>query len=283
MTTLQQIELTCPVCETRFRSQAVVSTNSFGGKRTDFHERAAGTQPLPYLVHMCSRCGYAGSEKDFTEEAEITPTLREHVWNELAPKLHQSVLWHQQHGAQGGAQGGTTAASSSSSAASLLGNANASSSGSSTNASQAGNASQSHQTGTTGAVAAMVTVPGSEKYEAAARVAEWAGAEPRQVADLLLRAAWCCVDEGDVEAERYFRRRAAWAFEQALSAYDGVAREERAVLTYLVGELWRRVGDPRQARAWFEQVPHEITETQSQQWVLDASRQQKDAPREWFG
>ena len=42
MTTLQQIELQCPICETRFRSQTVVSTNSFGGKRTDFHERAAG-------------------------------------------------------------------------------------------------------------------------------------------------------------------------------------------------------------------------------------------------
>src|SRR5690348_16654455 len=108
MTTLQSIDLTCPVCETRFRSQAVVSTNSFGGKRTDFHERAAGTQPLPYLVHMCSRCGYAGSEKDFTEEAEITPTLREHVWNELAPKLHQSVLWHQQHGAPGASSAGAS-------------------------------------------------------------------------------------------------------------------------------------------------------------------------------
>jgi len=272
MTTLQQIELTCPVCETRFRSQAVVSTNSFGGKRTDFHERAAGTQPLPYLVHMCSRCGYAGSEKDFTEEAEITPTLREHVWNELAPKLHQSVLWHQQHGAQGG-QGSAAQAS-------LLGNGQGASSGAGASSSSGG---QTGTTGATGAVAAMVTVPGSEKYEAAARVAEWAGAEPRQVADLLLRAAWCCVDEGDVEAERYFRRRAAWAFEQALSAYDGVAREERAVLTYLVGELWRRVGDHRQARGWFEQVPHEITEAHSQQWVLDASRQQKDAPREWFG
>ena len=70
MTTLQQIELQCPVCETRFRSQAVVSTNSFGGKRTDFNERAAGTQPLPYLVHTCNRCGYTGAERDFTEEAD---------------------------------------------------------------------------------------------------------------------------------------------------------------------------------------------------------------------
>src|SRR6187402_3603711 len=87
MTTLQQIDLTCPVCETRFRSQAVVSTNSFGGKRTDFHERAAGTQPLPYLVHMCARCGYAGAERDFTEVAALAPTVRDRVWSTLAPSV----------------------------------------------------------------------------------------------------------------------------------------------------------------------------------------------------
>lgn len=217
MTTLQQIELRCPICDTRFNSQTVISTNSFGGKRTDFHERAAGTQPLPYLVHMCSRCGYSGSERDFSEEADITPTLKEHVWNELAPMF----------------SGGN--------------------------------------------------VPGSEKYEAAAKVAEWQSMEPRHIADLLLRAAWCCVDEADIEAERYFRRRAAWMFEQALDSYDGVAREERAVLTYLVGELWRRIGDARKAREWFDRVPDELNDAQSQQWVLDAARQQRDCPREWFG
>ena len=217
MTTLQQIELRCPVCETRFRSQSVVSTNSFGGKRTDFHERAAGTQPLPYLVHMCSRCGYSGAERDFTEEADVTPTLKEHVWNELTP------------------------------------------------------------------VVSPAAVSGSEKYEAAAKVAEWQSMEPRHVADLLLRAAWCCVDEGDIEAERFFRRKAAWAFEQALASYDGVPRDERAVLTYLVGELWRRVGDSRKATVWFNRVPAEVIDLASQQWVLDAARQQRDCPREWFG
>ena len=217
MTTLQQIELRCPVCETRFRSQSVVSTNSFGGKRTDFHERAAGTQPLPYLVHMCSRCGYSGAERDFTEEADVTPMLKEHVWNELTPVI-------------------TTAA-----------------------------------------------VSGSEKYEAAAKVAEWQSMEPRHVADLLLRAAWCCVDEGDIEAERFFRRKAAWAFEGALESYDGVPRDERAVLTYLVGELWRRVGDGQRATSWFDRVPVEVVDLTSQQWVMDAARQQRDCPREWFG
>ncbi len=217
MTTLQHIDLRCPVCDNRFRSQAVVSTNSFGGKRTDFHERAAGTQPLPYLIHMCGRCGYSGSERDFTEEAEVSPMLREHVWNELAPKL------------------------------------------------------------------ACTSATGSEKYEAAAQVAEWQSMDARYVADLLLRAAWCCVDEGDIEAERFFRRRAAWMFERALGSYDGVARDERAVLTYLVGELWRRTGDTKAAAVWLGRVANEVVDPPAQQWVVEAARQQRECPREWFG
>ena len=67
MTTLREIELTCPVCANRFASQAVVWTNASGGKRTDFHERAAGAQPLPHFVHLCARCGYAGAERVFGE------------------------------------------------------------------------------------------------------------------------------------------------------------------------------------------------------------------------
>ena len=217
MTSLQPIDLICPVCDNHFRSHSVVSTNSFGGKRTDFHERAAGTQPLPFLIHMCSRCGYSGAERDFTEEADVTPGLREHVWNELAPQV------------------------------------------------------------------STVAITGSEKYEAAAKVAEWQALDARHVADLLLRAAWCCVDENDCEAERFFRRKAAWKFEEALSTFDGVAPEERAVLTYLVGELWRRAGDIPQAAMWFDRVESEINDATTQQWMLDAARQQRDCPREWFG
>ena len=217
MTTLQQIELRCPICDTRFKSQQVISTNSFGGKRTDFHERAAGTQPLPFLIHMCSRCGYSGAERDFTDDTDVTAVLREHVWNELAPQM------------------------------------------------------------------STVAIPGSEKYEAAAKVAEWQGLEARHVADLLLRAAWCCVDENDSEAERFYRRKAAWKFEEALSSFDGVVREERAVLTYLVGELWRRVGDGGQASMWFARVASELSDAATQQWVVNAARQQRDCPREWFG
>ena len=230
MTTLQQIELCCPVCATRFRSQAVVATNAFGGKRTDFHERAAGTQPLAYLVHMCNRCGYAGTEQEFTEDAEVSAALKSRVWSELAPEF--GCLSPR------------------------------------------------------GALRSVV--PGSAKYEAAAKVASWQGGDPRAIGDCYLRAAWCCVDEGDTEAERYFRRKAAWMFAEALASFDGVPREERAVLTYLVGELWRRIGDVTAAARWFDLVPDEVVEHGSgtgaaAQWVLDAARQQRESPREWFG
>jgi len=217
MTALREIELECPVCRRRFASRAVASSDALGGRRTDFREFAEGTQPLPFFMHMCPRCGYTGAERDYAPDVEVTEALRERVWVELAP------------------------------------------------------------------LARRAPVTGSEKYEAAAKVAEWQGLEPRHVADLLLRAAWCCVDEGDVEAERFFRRKAAWAFEKALESWDGVAREERAVLTYLVGELWRRVGDQALARGWFDKVQAEVIDPATQQWVMDAARQQRDCPREWFG
>lgn len=216
MTTLQLIELTCPVCEHAFRSQTVAATNGFGGKRTDFHERAAGMQPLPYFVHLCTLCGYAGVERDFTSTPDLHTGLSNFVWDSLAPSLQRELP------------------------------------------------------------------AGSLKYEHAAKVAEWLRNDPRYVADLYLRAAWCSVDELDTEAERFFRRKAARRFAEALAAYDGVPADERAVLTYLVGELWRRIGDSKQAEEWFAKVPDEVTDADTQAWVVNAALQQQDQPKEWF-
>ena len=125
-------------------------------------------------------------------------------------------------------------------------------------------------------------VTGSEKYEFAAKLADWYGDGAERIGERLLCAAWCCVDEGDVEAERYFRRKAAWMFEAALEGWDEVAPDRRAILTYLVGELWRRVGDLEAAALWFERVSLEVVAPRRQQWLVDAARQQRDTPREWF-
>ncbi len=161
MTTLRRIELRCPICDNSFHSDAVVSTDAFGGKRTDFHERASGKQPLAYLVHMCRTCGYSGLERDFADEAEVSVGLKEHVWKELAPSA----------------------------------------------------------------------------------------------------ARW---------------------FESALASYDGVPQDERAVITYLVGELWRRIGDVKLAGDWFERVAVEVIDPDTQQWVILVAEEQRREPQEWF-
>ena len=216
MTTLRPIDLRCPICTNVFTSRAVESTDSLGGEATDFRPRSVGIQPLPYLVHRCERCGYAGTEDQFSEEAQLSSRLEGRVWDELAPRL------------------------------------------------------------------GLGSPTGSEKYEFAAKVATWRSECPRRVADLWLRAAWCATDEDDVEAERYFRRHAVRAYEEALASYDGVDREDRAIVTYLVGELWRRIGDERRAGDWFDKVPGEITGPVKDQWILKAARQQQENPQEWF-
>jgi uncharacterized protein (DUF2225 family) len=216
MTTLLRIELTCPVCFRIFSSQTVLTADSSARKRTDFHEQAPGVQPLPYLLHTCSNCGYTGSDQDFGDETDVPPTTAAHVWDELAPKVPSGPI------------------------------------------------------------------TGSDKYEFAAKVAGWQGSGPQQIGELLMCAAWCCVDEGDVEAERYFRRKAAWMFEAALDSWDGVEPHMRALFTYLVGELWRRVGDLTAAAKWFDRVPSEVIAPVRQQWMIDAAKQQRDDPREWF-
>ena len=216
MTTLKAIDLRCPICGNAFTSRAVQSTDSLGGEATDFRPRSVGIQPLPYLIHRCERCGYAGTEDHFSEGAPLSPGLEGRVWDELAPRL------------------------------------------------------------------GVGAPTGSEKYEFAAKVAAWQDESPRRVADLWLRAGWCAGDEDDVEAERYFRRYAVRAYEEALASYDGVDREDRAIVTYLVGELWRRIGDERRAGEWFDKVPGEITARTRDQWIVKAARQQKEHPQEWF-
>ena len=216
MTTLADVRLRCPVCEREFASQRVVSTNSFGGKRTDFHVRAAGTQPTAYRVHLCPRCGYAGKEGSFEEDATVDPLVIEHVWNELAPRLSAGPL------------------------------------------------------------------SGSDRFEHAAKIASWMGASAFEFGELYLHAAWCCVDENDVEAERYFRRYAAWSLADSLAEYDAVAPNDRALLTYLVGELWRRIGDSVRAAEWFDRVQEEVIDTDEQQWLAEFAQRQKDDPHEWF-
>ena len=156
MTKLEWIDLRCPLCESSFESMAVLS-NDDGQQYLEPSARGTTVAVLPFLLHVCPRCGYTGGVADFDDGVEISDELRQHVLTELAPELATSVRipW------------------------------------------------------------LALTVAGSDKYDGAARIAEWRGDDPRYVAELWIRASWCCADENDVEAERYYARKAARWFERA--------------------------------------------------------------------
>jgi len=95
--------------------------------------------------------------------------------------------------------------------------------------------------------------PGSEKHEAAAKVAEWRGLSTLTIAELWIRAARCAVDEGDFEAERYYARFAARWFEEALDR-DEVDPLDRDSIVCGLGQLWLHLGDVRTAMVWFNRA-----------------------------
>jgi len=197
MLTLKWIDLHCPVCASVFESMAASSADEGHDYYIDPSTPVStAIAMLPFLVHVCRRCGYAGSVSDFGDDVEISQDVSTRVWDELAPQLGASVRipW------------------------------------------------------------LALTVAGSDKYDGAARIAEWRGADARHVAELWIRAAWCCVDENDVEAERYYARHAARWFAKALDVYGEFSDDERTAMAYRLGELWMRIGDLEQANAWFERA-----------------------------
>ena len=210
MLTLQWIQLTCPVCATTFESMSTVRGDDTDAESAAKSVLAAGL--LPYLIHVCHRCGYAGSNNAFAEDVFIPTEVRDRVWSELAPTLAPSVRmpW------------------------------------------------------------LMLTAPGSEKYEGAAKVAEWRDEDALGVGDLWFRAARCAFDEGDHEAERYYARIAARWLTLALERGD-VDPESRAGLAYGLGELWMHIGHLRRAAGWFRQVAHEVVDPEAQRFLVEAA------------
>ncbi len=54
----------------------------------------------------------------------------------------------------------------------------------------------------------------------------------------------------------------------------------RAVITYLIGELRRRTGDPDKAKAWFARMPDAVGGNAKQDWLIDLAIQPSINPKE---
>jgi uncharacterized protein len=121
------------------------------------------------------------------------------------------------------------------------------------------------------------------KWEYAAMIAEWRGMPPRHIAESYLNAAWCIRDQGsgrDEELEGYYRRRAAEWLEEAVAGEQGQAEPDRPALTYLIGELYRRIGEDSAAKEWFALAISEAEQRSEFAWVKKMAEEQRDHPRE---
>lgn len=120
----------------------------------------------------------------------------------------------------------------------------------------------------------------SQRYEYAARCAEMLNQSPLRIADLYLSAAWSAQEEGQRKTETAYRTKAIEFFQRALKAPGAIPAPERATTTYLIGELYRRIGRGPEAERWLERVDREIVHPKGQAWILALAQQQKVSPRE---
>ncbi len=120
-----------------------------------------------------------------------------------------------------------------------------------------------------------------QAYANAALIATWRGAPANEIADLHLRAAWCCADQGDGDGEITHRKAAIEQFEQALENGE-IEDQDRPVITYLIGELYRRVGDVDSARILFDKVLSWANLSDKLAWLPQIAEQQRNNPQSRF-
>jgi uncharacterized protein (DUF2225 family) len=81
----------------------------------------------------------------------------------------------------------------------------------------------------------------SRRFHLAAELLDLAGGEGLDVGWMYLRASWMARDEKDTDAEALYQRRAVETFQKYLDANEHAL--DAGQVTYLVGELARRLGD----------------------------------------
>jgi hypothetical protein len=121
---------------------------------------------------------------------------------------------------------------------------------------------------------------GRAKYQRAARChAKRRKPSPFQLSEYYLAASWSAQLEGVPESAGALQEQAARYLEQAL--LDGeIADRERAIMTYLAGELHRRSGAFQAALQLFDEAAIEFTRHGGPSWMLRALGQQAGLARE---
>jgi uncharacterized protein len=117
------------------------------------------------------------------------------------------------------------------------------------------------------------------KFEHAARIASWKADPLDAIADLHLTAAYVCAANGRTEEERVHRVQAIVFFRRSIDT-GVIAAEHIPNVTYLVGELYRRIGLADDANIWLERAEALAQEDRDLAWLARLARQQRTSPRD---
>jgi uncharacterized protein (DUF2225 family) len=118
-------------------------------------------------------------------------------------------------------------------------------------------------------------------YYLAALCAQWRGASAQELGRIYHMGAWCCRVRGEKEKEKFYLARAAESFEKALAAGQP-APEMRAMYAYLIGDLYRRLGDGDRAKEWYGRVRELLTASGGEPQIGDYAERQMTDPKDIF-
>lgn len=118
------------------------------------------------------------------------------------------------------------------------------------------------------------------RYELYAEIRKLEGDTELELANRYLVAAWAAVDEG-TDDEKAHRQKAIDYFRKALNK-NQVPENSEANITYLVGELYRRIGDSDSARTWFNRVEVRAQSDETWEDIAKIAIQQRDNPKDRF-
>jgi uncharacterized protein len=119
------------------------------------------------------------------------------------------------------------------------------------------------------------------RFEHAARIAEWESRPPEEIANLYLGAAYECASNSAASArtEAAYRKKAVRFFQKSLDANE-ISSENVPNVTYLVGELYRRVGELEEAAVWLKKAEALAAERDDLRWLVMLAKQQRMKPKE---
>lgn len=113
------------------------------------------------------------------------------------------------------------------------------------------------------------------RFYLAGKISEEETKNPYHIANIYLRGSWCCRQVENRRAEIELQQLAVKFFRLAVEQSTLGNPENLPVVTYLIGELYRRLEDKNLAREWFGNV-EEVLFDSDQQWILELAKKQAE-------